>query len=277
MTVLTLSVVLAGGFAALAWVLSLVTGDTSWTDRLWSLVPIVYVASFALAAHLADARLDVMAALTVLWGARLTFNFARKGGYSGVEDYRWAVLRARMPSWRFQLFNLSFIAGYQNLLLLLISLPADTAFAHRTRAFGAPDALLALLFLALLAGETAADQQQWDFHQAKARAASAGAPLDPPFLTTGLFRYARHPNYFFEIAQWWVIYLFGAVAAGSILQWTLVGPVLLTLLFVGSTRFTEEISRSKYPAYAQYQASTSAVIPWFPRRGEPVMTEREAT
>ena len=43
-------------------------------------------------------------------------------------------------------------------------------------------------------------------------------------------------------------------------------PVLLTLLFVGSTRFTESISRSRYPSYEEYQKTTSAVIPWFPAR-----------
>jgi steroid 5-alpha reductase family enzyme len=44
------------------------------------------------------------------------------------------------------------------------------------------------------------------------------------------------------------------------------GAVLLTLLFVGSTRFTESITKSKYPEYADYQARVSAVVPWFPRR-----------
>ncbi len=39
-----------------------------------------------------------MALLILLWGARLTFNFARKGGYSGTEDYRWPVLRASMKT-----------------------------------------------------------------------------------------------------------------------------------------------------------------------------------
>jgi steroid 5-alpha reductase family enzyme len=43
----------------------------------------------------------------------------------------------------------------------------------------------------------------------------------------------------------------------------LIGPFLLTLLFVGSTRFTEQISRSKYPEYELFQRSTSAVVPWF--------------
>ena len=55
-----------------------------------------------------------MAVLVTAWGARLTFNFARKGGYTGMEDYRWAVLRGRMKPWQFQLFNLFFIVLYQN-------------------------------------------------------------------------------------------------------------------------------------------------------------------
>jgi steroid 5-alpha reductase family enzyme len=60
-----------------------------------------------------------------------------------------------------------------------------------------------------------------------------------------------------------VVFLFGAVAAGSVVQWTVIGPALLTLLFVGSTRFTEKISLSRYPEYEQFQRSTSAVVPWF--------------
>ena len=116
-------------------------------------------------------------------------------------------------------------------------------------------------FLAFLAGETIADQQQWNFHQRK----KAGA-APTRFLTTGLFRYSRHPNFFFEQAQWWTVFTFGAIAAGSVLQWTVVGPVLLTLLFLGSTAFTESITKSKYPEYAEYQRTTSRQIPWFPRR-----------
>jgi steroid 5-alpha reductase family enzyme len=251
---------IAGAVCAFCWIASLITRDNSWVDRLWSIVPVVYVWVFAGAAGLADVRLDVMAVLVTLWGARLTFNFARKGGYSGEEDYRWAVLRSRMSPALFQVFNLFFIVLYQNAILVLITLPALTAFEHRG-AFGPLDAVLTVLFLGLLAGETIADQQQWEFHRRKA-AGTAGSR----FLTTGLFRFSRHPNFFFEQAQWWVLFLFGAVAAGSLLQWTVLGAVLLTLLFVGSTRFTESITRSKYPEYAEYQKTTSAVVPWPPRR-----------
>lgn len=266
MTPLELVVVIAAVAGLVAWIVSLVTGDTSQIDRLWSILPVVYVWVFAGFAHLGDARLDVMAAIVTIWGARLTYNLARKGGYSGMEDYRWAVLRARMRPWQFQLFNLLFVIIYQSLLLVLISLPALTAYDHRGTPFGVVDAALVVLFLGCTFGETVADQQQWDFHQHKKRELEAGRSPDPRFLQTGLFRYSRHPNYFFEQAQWWLLFLLGAVAARSVLQWTAIGAFLLTLLFVGSTRMTEGITRSKYPEYAAYQARTSAVIPWPPRR-----------
>jgi steroid 5-alpha reductase family enzyme len=43
------------------------------------------------------------------------------------------------------------------------------------------------------------------------------------------------------------------------------GPTLLTLLFLGSTAFTEKISLSRYPEYADYQRRVSRQVPWWPR------------
>jgi steroid 5-alpha reductase family enzyme len=259
----------ASAACAIAWISSLVTGDTSWVDRLWSIVPVIYVWIFAGATGLHNVRLDVMAAVVTVWGARLTFNLARKGGYSGGEDYRWPILRERMNGWQFQLFNFFFIVIYQNIILVLIALPALTAYQHRGRGFGVYDVVLALLFLACTVGETVADNQQWSFQAKKHAALRAGATPGARFLESGLFRYSRHPNYFFELAQWWLLFFMGVVAAHSVLQWTIIGAVLLTLLFIGSTRFTEEISLSRYPEYADYQRRTSPVIPWFARQTEP--------
>ncbi|WP_245556799.1 DUF1295 domain-containing protein [Gryllotalpicola ginsengisoli] len=251
------------GVCALTWGLSLVTREYSWVDRIWSIVPVVYVWVFAAALGLRDARLDAMAVLVTLWGARLTFNFARKGGYArGGEDYRWAVLRQRMPGWAFAVFNLFFITIYQNVLLLLIALPAYTAWRHPSP-LNALDVLLIVVFLACLVGETVADEQQWRFQQRKKAELEAGREPEARFVQTGLFRYSRHPNYFFEQAQWWVLFLIGCVAAGSLWQWTVLGPLLLTLLFVGSTRFTEQISLARYPEYAEYRRRVrSPLVPW---------------
>ncbi|HEX3785458.1 MAG TPA: DUF1295 domain-containing protein [Pseudonocardiaceae bacterium] len=171
-----------------------------------------------------------------------------------------------MKPWQFQLVNLGFITIYLNAILLLITLPADTALAHRTP-FGPLDVLCAVAFLAFLVGETVADQQQWAFQQHKRAELAAGREPALRFLRRGLFRYSRHPNFFFEQAQWWVVFAFGALAARSVAQPTVLGAVLLTLLFVGSTRFTESISRDRYPEYADYQRRTSAMVPWWPKAG----------
>ncbi len=256
----------AGVACAFAWVASLVTSDTSWVDRLWSVLPVIYLIIFAAHDRFSSTRLDAMAVLGTLWGARLTYNFARKGGYAGVEDYRWRVLRESMTRWQFQLFNLFFIVLYQNALLVLITLPALSASRNLAAAWGPFDGALTLLFLVLLMGETVADQQQWRFHQRKRRLLASDQRVEPGFLREGLFRYSRHPNYFFEITQWWVIFAFAVVANRSVALWSALGPILLTVLFIGSTRFTERISAGKYPLYATYQHEVSAIIPWRPRR-----------
>jgi steroid 5-alpha reductase family enzyme len=243
--------------------LSLVTRDVSWVDRIWSLAPVGYVAWFASRARFADARLDLMLLLVAAWGLRLTYNFARKGGYRrGGEDYRWLVLRQKLGPLTFQLFNATFIAPFQNALLLAIALPAWAALAHPAP-LASTDAAAAALFVAFLVGETIADQQQWRFHEDKAQRRAGEREIAQPFLTRGLFRYSRHPNFFCEMGMWWSFYLFGVAGSGW-LNATMGGAIVLTLLFQGSTRMTEQISLGKYPSYADYQRTTSRLIPWSP-------------
>lgn len=262
MSPLHLVIVTALAVCAACWILSLITGDTSWVDRIWSIVPAVYLWEYAAKTDFANTRINVMTAIVTLWAARLTFNFARRGGYTGMEDYRWQVLRDRMTKWQFFLFNIFFIVLYQNFILVMISLPAHAAYEGQNKPFGTVDALLAVLFLLFTIGEFISDQNQWDFHKWKAAEVAAGRTPSPRFCTTGLFKYSRHPNYFFEVGQWWILFLMGAYAIGTPVHWTIAGAVLLTVLFAGSTRFTEQITLSKYPEYAEHQKKVSAVIPW---------------
>ena len=263
---LLVCLILCAAAIAATWLLSVLTREHSWVDRIWSLLPPVYLWVFAGAGGLTDPRLVLMAALGTLWGLRLTLNFARKGGYRpGGEDYRWVALRRRMGRRRFALFNVAFISGYQNLLLLLITLPAWVALGYRQTPFGVADLVAAALFVVFLVGESVADQQQWDFQRSRVVIRARGG-TDPGFLRTGLFGVSRHPNYFCEIAQWWVMAGFGAIAAGTWLQVGSLGAVLLTLLFAGSIVFTESISVSRHPGYRAYQREVSVLVPWPPRR-----------
>lgn len=77
--------------------------------------------------------------------------------------------------------------------------------------------MIAVVFLGLLVGETVtSDRQQWNFHKAK----KAGGPeFRPRFLQSGLWKFSRR-ELLLRAGEWWALFFFGAVAAGSLLQWT---------------------------------------------------------
>ena len=150
--------------AAAAWLLSVITRECSWVDRLWSLCPPAYCLTVAAGADFDNARLKVMTLLVILWGSRLTFNFARKGGYQkGGEDYRWAVVRERAGPIGFQVLNITFISPGQMLLVWLTTAPMHQAWLWREAPLNWLDGVAAALFLALLVLETVADEQMWRF------------------------------------------------------------------------------------------------------------------
>jgi len=262
---LTTALWVAGALALLCWVLSLITKEYSWVDRLWSITPVLFAVHFAGYAGFNDARLNLMAALAVLWGVRLTYNFVRKGGYErGGEDYRWEEIQERIgPRW-FQVLNATFIAPFQNYLLLLIVVPSYAAYRFVGTPLNALDYAAAIAFVAFFIGEAVADEQQWKFQTAKYAAIARGETPEAGFITTGLFRYSRHPNFLCEQAMWWTYYVFSIAAGAGWLNWTITGAVLLTLLFQASTNLTEKLSARKYPAYADYQRTTNRLMPWFP-------------
>jgi steroid 5-alpha reductase family enzyme len=267
---LTVILLTGGAFVLASFLAGWLTQDYSWVDRFWSIAPVIYAWFLALRGR-PDSRLFLCAILVTLWGARLTYNFARKGGYTGVEDYRWAEIRKIINNkllW--QLFNLFFISFYQHLLIVLFTLPVYILYRNKGNPLNSLDLLLSILFIAFLALETAADQQQWNYQQKKKAVSGKNKSEDIKrgFLAEGLFRYSRHPNYFAEICIWWVVYLFSVSVTGSLVNWSCAGAVLLTLLFKGSSVLTELISARKYPRYAVYKQQTSKIFPWFVRNPE---------
>lgn len=253
------------------FVVSVLMDNYSQVDRWWSVLPPLIVGFYWYRSPVSNPRLTTMFALSLLWGIRLTYNFWRKGGYHYAdEDYRWQPLKqAIKPYALWLLFNIFFICIFQITLLFLIASPADIVYHARNKVtFDSIDALLMFAFLFLLSIESIADQQQWIFQNEKYRRIEKGLELTGDFkrgfLTSGLFQFSRHPNFFSEISMWWVMYAFGAHASGQWLNWTVIGPILLTALFQGSTNFTERLTLAKYPKYAQYQQTTSRLLPLWP-------------
>ena len=257
--------------AGLCFLVSSITNNYSQVDKLWSVIPIPYAWITAYYAEF-DLRITLMAILVSLWGARLTFNFARRGGYSwkfwtGEEDYRWSILRARPgfeQNWKWVLFNLFFISAYQMGLILMMTLPAVKSIGSEVP-LGIWDYLLAILVVVLIIIEFIADQQQYDFQQKKHAIKKEGKVLEYPyslgFTHTGLWGYMRHPNYMAEQGIWVVFYFFSVVATGHWINWSIAGALLLVLLFKGSSDFSESISAPKYPEYKRYQKEVGRFLP----------------
>lgn len=259
--------------ALLCFLIGEITANNSQVDKIWSILPILYVwIVYFSAEH--NIRLMIMAMLVSLWGIRLTYNFSLKGAYQikfwqGEEDYRWKILKNRaefQPRWKWTLFNLFFISGYQNGLILLFTLPALVCFQYRGNPLNYIDFLAILFMLFFIITESIADHQQWVFQNKKralnVQEESIKQDKQNGFLDSGLWAYSRHPNYFSEQMIWLSFYLFSVAASGHWINWSVIGIILLMLLFQGSANFSEGISAEKYPDYKLYQQQVNKFIPW---------------
>ena len=265
--------ILTGIVVTYSFVVGELTGNNSQVDKLWSLVPILYTWVVAGYGEFSP-RLVLMCVLATIWGVRLTINFAMKGAYqwrfwAGEEDYRWLVLRQKPEfnsRWKWMLFNLFFISGYQNILILLFTLPTIVALQNINVPLGIFDYGAAGLMFFFIAYETLADIQQWNFQSKKHELLKNGKALPAEykkgFLDRGLWAYSRHPNYFAEQSIWVCFYLFSIAASGAWFNWSIAGCLLLLVLFQGSSNFSEEISAGKYPEYKEYQKKVSRFIPF---------------
>jgi steroid 5-alpha reductase family enzyme len=256
------------GCIAVAFLAGLVTRNYSHVDRLWSVLPPVYALVW-MPGFLHNPRYLIAAGLVIAWGIRLTANFAVKGGYAfslkrgfHEEDYRWPVLKKKIPNRvAFELFNLFFISGFQLTLIFGFTLPLYF-LGSVTTPLGAADWALFGLMGALLVVETVADLQQLAYYRKRGRPEHRDDPrVQLGFNTYGLWRFSRHPNYVCELGQWIVLYFVLYGATGSHHPSGL-GAAVLVLLFIGSTVMAESITGSKYPAYERWKRATPAWLPF---------------
>ena len=260
------------GSCIYCFVISEIAENYSQVDKFWSTIPIVYVWYFTLVSEMNE-RMVLMAILVTIWGLRLTYNFARRGGFSiyfwkGEEDYRWVEVKKSMPilSGRMQwsVFNLFFICLYQMGLIFLFTLPILSAWQGSDTSLYWADYLIAGLMLLLIVLETISDQQQYDFQNEKYKKIELGQSLEGDykrgFITSGLWAYSRHPNYTCEQLIWITFYLFSVSATGQWINWSIIGCILLVILFYSSAKFSENITSNKYTDYKKYQENTPMFI-----------------
>jgi steroid 5-alpha reductase family enzyme len=141
---------------------------------------------------------------------------------------------------------------------VFFSLPALLAAVNRDEGFSPFELVAAGLWIVAFTGEVTADRQLERF---KSDAAHGGHACQ-----VGLWRYSRHPNYFFESLMWMAYATFASASPGG---WTafLCPATMIFLLFkvTGIPRTEAQALRSRGDEYREYQRTTSAFVPWFRR------------
>lgn len=238
------------------WLLHLRLRNASVVDPGWAGGLALLGALYALLGTGWSTRRLIMAALAVIWGLRLSLYllFTRVIGHP--EEGRYVQLRRE---WRTNIpakFLLFF--QFQALLCVILATPFLQSAMNPTPGLVWTEYAAIALWLIAMVGETLADAQLNTF---KANPANRGTTC-----RAGLWRYSRHPNYFFEWLIWVAFALFAWNAEYGYIS---IACPLLMLYFLfrvtGIPATEAQALRTKGDDYRRYQQTTSAFVPWFPR------------
>ncbi len=231
-------------------------GSKSYVDALWAYGVGVVTLFFVWGTTSGnEARKWFVSALAVVWSVRLgSYILLRVATMP--EDGRYQMIK---ESWKtnkdWKMFR---FYQYQAMASVLFAVPMLIA-AQSEAPFGLLDSVGLIVGVAAILGESIADFQ---LHTFRSDPSNQGKVL-----RKGLWRYSRHPNYFFEWLHWWA-YVFFAIHA-PLFVLSLVGPIFM-LLFI--TRITgvrpteQQATRTRGEKYLEYQKATSPFFPWPPKQ-----------
>jgi len=239
------------------WLVSLVLRNASIVDAFWGLGFVLLAALYFVATDGFVGRKILITGLVAVWGLRLSLYILWRNWGKG-EDYRYGAFREKAGErfWWVSFFQVFLLQG---VLLWLISAPILAGqFYDSPDELTVVDGLGAVVWAVGFFFEAVGD---WQLAAFKADPANKGKVMQ-----SGLWRYTRHPNYFGDTTAWWGYF---AIAAGTVDGlWTVFSPILMTVLLlrVSGVALLEKAQVRTKPQYSVYIESTSAFLPWFPRR-----------
>jgi steroid 5-alpha reductase family enzyme len=242
------------------WWLGIRNHNFSYVDIGWSVNFAVLAALYALLAPGYLPRRALIAAMFTAHGLRLGWHLSKRI-IGEPEEGRYQQLR---KDWGGAgNLNLKFLGffEFQAVLNAFLTLPMLIACFNDAPRIHALEIAGSVIFVVALIGESTADAQLASF---KRNPANQGGVCDG-----GLWRYSRHPNYFFEWLIWIGYAVFALASPNGWIAFAMPALMLHFLINVTGLKATEEQAlRSKGERYRLYQARTSGFVPWFPKRIE---------
>ena len=230
-----------------AFAFSVLFRNASIYDPYWSVQPIVILTAFAAGQSLT--WLGVLLLIAVwFWGLRLTANWAYTFHGLNHQDWRYTMLKETTGCF-YPVVNFFGIHLVPTLVVYGCILPAVYAIQNQVKG-NAGSVLLFCVSIGATILQGMADYQMQMFRLHK----TGG------FIRTGLWKYARHPNYLGELLMWWGIGL--AVVCAMPEQFYLcVGALANTVLFLSASIPMAEGKQSKKPGYEEYRRQTRMLLP----------------
>ena len=250
------------GFMTTMWVIAYSLKRLDLVDVAWGIgFIIIALLSYAWAVSYIDwTPRFIVCLLVIIWATRLTIHLARRFFRRKEEDIRYQDLR---KGWKGSAAINSYVKVFllQAVLIYIIAFPVQIISMYDLPA----DGWLLLGVVAWLIGftfEAIGDKQLADFSKDRGNKGK--------LLTSGLWKYTRHPNYFGEAVQWWGIYMIGVpiILINPVAAWALLpGPILLTVLvlFISGVPITEKLMM-KRKGWNAYAARTSKFLPLPPKK-----------
>lgn len=241
-------------YMSILFVIALFKRDNSIADIGWGLgFVIVALLTFFLEQGF-TARHILVTALVVIWGMRLSTHIYLRNRGKG-EDPRYAAWRKKWGKW-FVVRSFLQVFMLQGLLLLFIAFAIILVNSSSTGGLSILDICGLIVWIIGFLFESIGDYQLKRF--------IADEQNRGHILTTGLWRYTRHPNYFGEATMWWGIFL---IALSVPYGWTaIISPAVITFLLLrvsGVILLEKEFTDNE--EFNEYKRRTSAFIPWLPK------------
>jgi steroid 5-alpha reductase family enzyme len=238
------------------WVISIVLKNVSIVDMFWGLGFVLVNTFYFFNTEKTPAKI-VLFFLVAIWGLRLSFYLALRNT-GKPEDFRYQEFRKKYGDknyWWISFFQTFLLQG---ILMWIISMPLlGVNMFSTSKALNFIDILGIIIWLTGLIFEAGGDMQLARFKKDKDNSGKV--------LSTGLWHYTRHPNYFGDSAVWWG---YGLICLSTGNYWLISGSVIMTLLIlkVSGVVLLEKSLKDKKPDYQNYVLKTSSFIPWFPKK-----------
>jgi len=238
------------------WGFGILFSNSSIYDPYWSVAPVVILLCWIIIKGVSFSVIDILFLVAVIvWGIRLTINWAIRWKGLHHQDWRYTMLKERSPRlWFFT--NLIGINIMPTVIVFIALIPAYFGIGSE-RGVNSLNIIGITICIGAILIESIADLQMDLFIK--------GRSYKNQYIDQGLWRYSRHPNYFGEISFWWGIWLMQMGTAPQIWA-TVIGPILVTLLFIFvSIPMMEKHILTSIPTYSRYQKQVAVLKP-MPRK-----------